>query len=154
MADLRGERIYYVPSPGNGGDGLIAEATYQLFDRLELDCQIWRGDEYDIEKSVIIYAGGGILVPFYTDASNFFARHHARAKRLVLLPHTVDGHEELLGQLGPNVDIFCREHRSYEHVTRFAPGASVYMGEDMAPSLDLKKLLGDSPMPPHEPLEN
>ena len=95
LASLQDDPIYYRPNPGNGGDGLIAEGTYQLFDRIKLDYQLWN-DDAEIEDATLIYAGGGNLVPEYTDASDFIGLHHARAKRLVLLPHSVSGHEGLL----------------------------------------------------------
>ncbi len=142
LESLRGELVYYKPNPGNGGDALIAEATYQHFDRLGLPYRVWE-EGRDVEGAVVVFGGGGNLTPLYTHAARFLACHHRRAKRLVLLPHTIDGHEELLSGFGRHVDVFCREHRSYEHVRRFAPEANVHLGEDMALSLDLQRLANE-----------
>ena len=40
---MHGKKFVYLPNPGNAGDSFIAHATYQLFDRLDLEYEI--GDE-------------------------------------------------------------------------------------------------------------
>lgn len=63
-----------------------------------------------------MYGGGGNLIPAYREGADFIETQHRRAKKLIVLPRTIDGHDELLQSLGSNVDIICREPLSYEHV--------------------------------------
>jgi exopolysaccharide biosynthesis predicted pyruvyltransferase EpsI len=55
------------------------------------------------------------------------------------LPHTIKNCDELLESFNSNVDIICREHRSYEYVKAQAPRAKVYLAHDMAFNLDVNE---------------
>lgn len=126
----------YCPNPGNAGDSAIAMATYECFESLGISyrCVEWN-EAFDARDKVLVYGGGGNLT-IYPHARAFIQRHHAVVKRLVLLPHTIHGHEDLLGQLGANVDIFCREQWSLEWVRKHTSGPNVYLADDMAFRLD------------------
>ena len=139
LSTFRNERILYKPNPGNGGDGIIAEATFQLFESSNIRYKIWNPSD-KIEGAVVIHGGGGNLVPGYSAAADFLRSVQDRAKKVILLPHTVDGHAELLSSFGDNVTIFCREIRSYEYAKANAPKAEVLLGEDLALSLNLPLL--------------
>lgn len=141
LAGLPGEELLFHPNRGNAGDALIALATCQLFRRGGIPFRLVSNDQFESTGRLVLYGGGGNLVPLYTDAARFLQRHGASAKRLILLPHTVAGHEALLGSLGPNVTIFCRELVSYEHVRRHASHAEVLLAEDLALGLDLSAAL-------------
>ncbi len=149
LRTLQGERILYAPNPGNGGDALIAEATYQLFERIGIELEPWQ-DDSNPEGAVVLLSGGGNFVPYYRDIATVMERVHRDAKRLILLPHTVWGHEKLLAELGRNVDLFCRERKSYAHVSQFARGANVHLGADMALTLDTQSILGGNLSSPEE----
>jgi len=127
--------IWYHPNPGNAGDALIAYATYALFERLGVPWLPADGPDFAADGRNVAYGGGGNLVPGYGDARRFLEKHHASARRMILLPHTVDGNEDLLARLGPNVHLFAREERSFDHCSRHAAGANVALGHDLALSL-------------------
>lgn len=142
LKELANEKpIYYIPNEGNAGDSLIACATYQLF----AECGVRYVTTYDtkinLEGKTVIYAGGGNLVKYYSSASEWISRLHKRVKKLVLLPHTIQANEDLLSSLSNNVDIFCREKISYEHVRKYAKNANVFLDHDIAFSLDVKGVL-------------
>lgn len=138
LLPLRGSQVFYCPNPGNGGDSLIALATFQLFEKLEIRTRFVEWDEdVDLADQVVIYAGGGNLVGLYPQARSFFKRHHRRAKRLILLPSTVWKNEDLLESMESNVDLICRERISYEHVLRTARRANVHLMDDAAFNLDV-----------------
>jgi hypothetical protein len=137
-----GGEVLFAVNRGNAGDSLISAATFQLFRKVGLHCRLldhlYRGPR--TEGAVVLCCGGGNLVRFYGDARRFIAAHHRRARRLVLLPHTIEGNEDLLGELGPNVDLIARERRSFEHIRTHAPRARHHLMHDVAFGLDLDEL--------------
>jgi hypothetical protein len=141
-AEPGGGEVLFAVNRGNAGDSLISAATFQLFRKVGLRPRLldhlYRGPR--TEGAVVLCCGGGNLVRFYGDARRFIAAHHARARRLVLLPHTIEGNEDLLGELGPNVDLIARERRSFEHIRASAPGARHHLMHDIALGLDLEEL--------------
>jgi exopolysaccharide biosynthesis predicted pyruvyltransferase EpsI len=142
------EPILYVPNPGNAGDAMIAHATVQLLGRLGIGYEwVNQVQARDPMGRVVVYGGGGNLAPFYSDASRALRWAHGRAKRIILLPHTIDGHEELLAELGPETDLICRELASYEHVRRVARSARCHLADDVAFSLDVQATLACEPPP-------
>ncbi len=141
------ETVYYFPNPGNGGDALIASATFQLFGELGIRYQTIDLTEFDPARKIVVYGGGGNLVSLYSDASTFVAKCHQTAKRLIVFPHTIAGHEDLLKQLGSNVDIIAREATSHHHVITNSPGANVFIMDDLVFQLDVSRILSSVPEP-------
>lgn len=143
LVGFRGQRILFVPNPGNAGDSVIACAEYQLFDRLGIDYQVISQDIScsDTRDEIVFYGGGGNLAEPYLNARDFIAWHHRGVKRLIVLPHTVVAYPELISSLGSNVDLICREQLSYDYVSRLVSGANVHLMDDVAFSLDIKSLL-------------
>ncbi len=92
------------------------------------------------ENDMLVYGGGGNLIPSYNDARNFIKKYHEKVHALVVLPHTINGHADLLSRLGSNVHIFCREDVSYDYVYRQADHANVYRFDDIALQLNIKDL--------------
>ena len=138
-----GEDILYVSNPGNAGDSLIAAATFQALRAAGLRWRLVDHRNLDAKTTkdaLVLYAGGGNLVRYYPDARRFIAAHHRGAGRLVLLPHTIDGHEDLLAELGPNVDLIARDRRSFRHIRAHAPGARHHLMHDIALYLDIGEL--------------
>jgi exopolysaccharide biosynthesis predicted pyruvyltransferase EpsI len=134
--------ILFIPNPGNAGDALIAHATRQLFDRLGLD-YLWVNDyrRLDPRERVVVYGGGGNLVPLYHDASRALRWAAGRAKRVLVLPHTISGHEELLADLGPETDLICRELVSYDYVRGVARSARCHLADDLVFLIDANATL-------------
>lgn len=136
LAGLTNERPVYVPNPGNAGDALIAHGTYQLFERVlpAFDVGSWN---QTYPGRTLIYGGGGNLVARYRNASDFIAANHQHCKMLVILPHTIGAHGDLIARLGTNCHIFCRDTTSYASVLSHAVKASVYLSHDLALGVDL-----------------
>ncbi len=145
--------IYYHPNPGNGGDSIIAAATFQLLKECGLDYKICRWQEssgqlntasmgfLDLSEAILLFAGGGNLVNnYYGAARKVLERYHNLVYKFVILPHTVNTHEDLLARLGSNVEIICREEVSYKYVKAKAPKSNVLLMDDLGLSLDIEKL--------------
>jgi exopolysaccharide biosynthesis predicted pyruvyltransferase EpsI len=128
--------LWYLPNPGNAGDSLIAVATWQRFRRLGLNVRHIPDEDFDGSGKIVLYGGGGGLVPLYDHAAKFIAANHARARKFVVLPHTIDGNEDLLASMGSHCLVFCREPESYRHCVAHARGARVELSHDLAFGLD------------------
>lgn len=149
LQELAGDReIWYRPNPGNAGDSLIALATWQRFSALGIRAREVPARGFDATGRVVLYGGGGNLNPRYREASEFIQEHHRSADRIVLLPHTVEGCEDLLSRLGPNAILFCREAVSYEHCLRHARRARVLLSHDLALGLDPTRVRLPGPAAP------
>lgn len=135
------QTVYYRPNTGNAGDSLIASGTWQLFDDIGLDHKVVTDVKFDATGKIFIYGGGGNLVDHYYDARNALWDNHKKASKLILLPHTVKGNEDLICQLGSNVTIFAREKYTFEYLQSFNSGFHLILDNDLALSLDVVKLL-------------
>jgi len=127
-----GHHWTYIPNPGNAGDSLIAESTYQFFDRIGLSYSIASFRDTLESGARILIGGGGNLVPMYRNIRNFLGRNLEAIGSAVVLPHTIRGSEDLLGRLDQRFTLICRERPSYEFCLEMAPGAKVLLGDDMA----------------------
>jgi exopolysaccharide biosynthesis predicted pyruvyltransferase EpsI len=132
--------VAYCPNPGNAGDALIAQATFQAFRACGIRYRLVDRLRFVPQGEVVFFGGGGNLCSYYGDARQFIQRVHRSAGKLVLLPHTIERNEDLLGELGPNVDLICREEVSYRHVQHHAKAANVLLADDMAFVLQLDEL--------------
>jgi exopolysaccharide biosynthesis predicted pyruvyltransferase EpsI len=147
--------VLFLPCSGNAGDAMIALATFQMLDRIGLDyeCPIdYR--RIDPTGRVVLCGGGGNLIPLYDRTERALRWAAGRAKRLILLPHTVQGNEELLASLGPDVDLVCRERVSYRNVSGAVRSAGCHLADDMALFLDLDATLSREPAIPSRLLLN
>lgn len=135
--------IIYAANNGNAGDSLIAAATFQVFRQAGLRWRLIDGRNTDpalTAGETVLYSGGGNLVPFYDGARRFLAAHHGGAGRLVLLPHSIGGHEDLLRSLGGNVDLIARDPGSLAHIEASAGGARCHLMPDIAFGADMADL--------------
>ena len=141
IAELPPGPLHFFPNPGNVGDNLITLATDQLL--AQVPRELIRQNEHAPEPgalqpgSVLIYGGGGNLVPRYEHARAFFERYLETPHTLVLLPQTIRGNESLLARLQPHHHLFCRDRVSYQHARAAAPEAKIHLAHDMALSLRL-----------------
>lgn len=140
LSQYRRDSVVYIPNPGNAGDSIIAAATYQLLNRAGLKYELARADKVDPDGRVVIYGGGGNLVAPNTFSAKTARRLHRRAKRFVVLPHTIKDNNELLQQFEGNVDVFCREQYSFDYVRKSGTRAKVFLAGDMAFGLGLGDL--------------
>ena len=142
LESYRGACILYLPNPGNGGDSLIAAATFQAFARAGIAC-IAIDLDADVEGEVVFLGGGGNLIPLYDNIRTAYERFLGRARRIVLLPHTVRGNDELLGKLDGSCTLFVRDTASHAHVRSVSPSLDVRLAHDMAFHLDTMEFLED-----------
>ncbi|MEI6211401.1 MAG: polysaccharide pyruvyl transferase family protein [bacterium] len=133
LRELAREReIVFLPNGGNAGDAMIACATYQLFQNAGITFTLFDAARFDPTDKVLIYGGGGNLVPLYPTARDILERYHQTVRRLIVLPHTIAGHQDLLERLGSHVDLLTREEVSYAYVRRVAAGPRIFLADDLA----------------------
>ncbi len=127
-----GKQVVYCANPGNAGDAIIAHATFQLFEKLDIKPEIIKHEEI-VNDKIIFYAGGGNLVEGkYKNAYHFINNNYRQNQEIILLPHTVHGYDELLLS-AKNLTIFCREKTSYQYLQAIGfPSERLFLSHDMA----------------------
>lgn len=119
--------------PGNAGDHLITMSSLNALQAMGLNVHLalphTRLDDRIADRTLLI-AGGGNLVPLYDDVSRLIERVRGVCRRLIVLPHTIGGHEPLLKTLSDSTLIFCREQPSFDYVRKTTP-AQTYLCDDM-----------------------
>jgi len=142
LRQFKATDVLFYPNPGNAGDSLIAAATFEAFSRAGVPIETAELDS-PVEGHVVFLGGGGNLVPLYDNMKQAIERFLGRASKLVLLPHTIRGHEETLRTLDRTCTIICREPASYRHVRSTNPSVEVLLAHDMAFHLDTGRFLDD-----------
>lgn len=144
LKSLAGARvIHWVLNPGNAGDSLITAATEVIFRKAGVNFQIVSDPgNFDSKGKFVCYSGGGNLVSHYEKARQLLHKYHEGAARLVILPHTIEGNEDLLAELSSRVTIICRELVSYAHCRTAAPKAEVLAADDLALCVKPRDLSG------------
>ncbi|MCC5831118.1 MAG: polysaccharide pyruvyl transferase family protein [Phycisphaeraceae bacterium] len=128
-ATCRNAGVHLWPNPGNAGDAVIAAATWRML--ADLDITPKNGDIAN--GDVVLLGGGGNLIPHYRDMRTFLQRAlDSPAAHIILLPHTVGGHEDLLTRLDDRCVLYCRDRVSLEHTRRHATRAEVLFAHDLA----------------------
>jgi exopolysaccharide biosynthesis predicted pyruvyltransferase EpsI len=149
LEKYKGKTIYYFPNPGNAGDSIINYTAYQLMRKIGIEFRIVT-DSDDLQDKIVFYGGGGNFVEYYTNASTFISKWHKKVNRLVVLPSTINDHRELLGELGKNVDLICREEVSYNYVNKHTRKPGVFLMNDLAFLLDISQYRKDLGIPDKE----
>jgi exopolysaccharide biosynthesis predicted pyruvyltransferase EpsI len=142
LRQFAGQDVLYHPNPGNGGDSLIAHGTYEAFRRAGVNFQLVDLDG-DVAGRTVFLAGGGNLIPLYPDIAKALSKFHGHAARIIMLPHTIRGHETLLASLDDSVTIFCRDAESYIHTTKINTTAEILLDHDMACHVDAAEFVAD-----------
>lgn len=135
---VRGQRACFIPNIGNAGDGLIALGTFHAFRNAGLALPVIPLNEFtEMEPfDVVLYGGGGQLVPPYRDGLILLQRCVSAGKSVILLPHTVAGYEADLRALAGGLHILCRERASFEGLIHGGfPPERLGLGHDMALSI-------------------
>jgi len=129
-------KIQYILFPGNAGDAVIAIATYSLLEKHNIQSITWYSDDDDLNNingGVVFLGGGGNLVHYYYDADKIISQVLKRCDKLVILPHTIQGHYRLLHHLPDKVEILCRDIPSYElMISLYSNKEKVFLCEDLA----------------------
>lgn len=129
---LKDKKVYYVINIGNAGDALINHSTIEYFDLIGLNYEVIQvKDAIQLKDQILIYGGGGNLVKYYSQCKSFLEKT-AHQNKIILLPCTVDGHQELLKKLDSNITIYCRERTSYQYLKSINNKLNVHISEDMA----------------------
>jgi len=126
--------LIYFPNYGNLGDALIATGAKMAFEKIGVTVNPVDSLEKNPD-SVLIYAGGGNLVSYYNDCARFLMATLKKQNKVILLPHTVNGHEPLLNMLDQRHHIFCREAISYNYLSNYSLFSS-YFDHDLALRID------------------
>lgn len=122
---------------------MICAATWQVFDRTHLTSQVSAQNRDG--SGAFIFGGGGILVPLYESGARVLQEALAGSyERIVILPHTLRGHPELLSLFDQRVHVFCRDLPSLELANKHAPAAHLYLADDLALALDVEAALNPS----------
>lgn len=141
LANYKDSEILIHPNPGNGGDALIAAGTLDLFERLGMNFKLINSAEHiDLNDRIVFYSGGGNLVKEYSNCADFLRLNSKICQEIIILPHTVNGHKELLTELGSNVTIFCREQVSYQYLINLKLKCKIFIDDDMAFHINLASL--------------
>ncbi len=136
----RPSRLLYVPNEGNAGDALIAAGSWQFFDDMGM-APVYAKVRDIRAGDALIYAGGGNLVPEYESASRFLERClEVDVASVLVLPHTIRGHEALLARLDERFTLVCRDQDSLERVRATGTRAHVLYAPDMALYIDVPRL--------------
>ncbi len=127
-----GQEVVYCANPGNAGDAIMAHATFQLFEKLNIRPQVI-GYKDVVKDKVVFYSGGGNLVEGkYRHAFHFINNNYRQNREIILLPHTVHGYDDLLLS-AKNLTIICREKISYQYLAAAGfPPERLFLAHDMA----------------------
>lgn len=131
--------VTYCANLGNAGDAVISTSTWYLFDQCGIMPRSvdFENCETTQPGGLFVYGGGGNLVPNYDHARRALLQAFQQPyEYILLLPHTIRGHEDLLKKLDHRTHIICRDRISYQHVKAFSPNAHIYLADDMAFSLN------------------
>ncbi|MER2491831.1 polysaccharide pyruvyl transferase family protein [Catenovulum sediminis] len=128
--------FYYIPNPGNAGDSVIACASYNTFDKLNLTYEVIQSDDTRIENSIVVLGGGGAISGETSYFSKILAECAQKAKKVVLLPHTVKNIDAIITKYGDKITFCCRELMSFEYISQFK-NSHVVLLEDMAFTLNI-----------------
>jgi exopolysaccharide biosynthesis predicted pyruvyltransferase EpsI len=138
---LKNKNVAFFQNTGNAGDALIWYGTLCLFKKLGISCTPYSvaiKNHPSIPIDVIVYSGGGNLVPYYHHCFQFLQDVMGRGIPVIVLPHTIQGHQSLLSQLRPNVTLLCREKMSYHYCKKIVPyKENVFLACDLAFFADL-----------------
>ena len=129
------EKIYWHLNNGNGGDCLTTYGTHILLESLQIKYQLHTisNENKDKDIDVLMYGGGGNLVPLYQNCQTFLEKFVNSAKIIIILPHTISGNENLLQSLPNNVFIFCRDHISWSYCRSLSKfPQNILFGHDLA----------------------
>jgi len=139
------QAVTYIPNPGNACDSLIATATYFLFDKHHIKYVTRFSDEevQKIKRGIVFYGGGGSLVRYYNFSDKIIRNVVNNCEKLIILPHTIEGHFSLLHNLPDHVEILCREFKSYQYVKSIGI-QNVYLCNDLAFSFDYSQWIKKS----------
>ncbi|MCL0389549.1 polysaccharide pyruvyl transferase family protein [Klebsiella pneumoniae] len=143
-------RFVYKANPGNAGDGVIASATYDFFERNALTYIPYRdGERYSSETDILIFGGGGNLIEgLYSEGDDFIQNNIGKFHKVIIMPSTIRGYSDLFINNIDKFVVFCRENITFDYIKslNYEPNKNVFITDDMAFYLDLNKYLSLKPV--------
>jgi exopolysaccharide biosynthesis predicted pyruvyltransferase EpsI len=124
----------YFPSSGNGGDALIAHATFEFFRVHGLEYELYSEKKFQRIKRVVIGGGGG-FVDGYRKMAELVRYLHRDAEHVLILPSSCNGYEDTLRLMDQRFCFFARESVTASHLGAHVSGCEVMMCHDMALTL-------------------
>ncbi len=135
------DEFYFYPNPGNLGDAVIAQAEYQLFDRLHCKYTVRAPGENDpvLDQNgfTLVYGGGGRFVKYWKYQDVFPVFQHRNMRRVIVLPSSFWECDDFLALMDERFTIFCRQEESYQYGRSKNNRAHFLLADDMAASLVL-----------------
>jgi Polysaccharide pyruvyl transferase len=142
LSQYRDTTVLFYPTPGNAGDSLLAVGTFQAFAGCAVHFRVI-DLEAAVDGKIVFLGGGGNLVPLYDHIKSAYQKFLGRAQKIILLPHTIRGNEELLRRLDQTCTLFCRDLEGYTYVRSINPSSEVILAHDMAFHLNARGLLNN-----------
>jgi hypothetical protein len=115
LSEFRNRRVVYFANPGNAGDSVISCGMTQAMTEQNITWDM-ATLESDVTGRIVLIGGGGNLVPLYDNVAAAVRNFVGKAKLLVILPHTIAGHPEVLARLDETCVVFCRDAVSYHYM--------------------------------------
>lgn len=129
----------YLPNLGNYGDLLIHESVRQWFRKIGVDYRLYNPDDLP-DKFHLVFCGAGFLLPQWTGNFDLGILTDPRIEKCVFLPFSSIGLDDFYRQLDQRFHLFCRDQGTYNRMTKLTNGATCYLHDDMAVSLNLQQL--------------
>ena len=145
--------VVYMPNPGNIGDELIALSTTDLMDRLGMDYEVYSENKCYPQGTTLVYGGGGLLAGGWDYTPLMELVLQPQWGRVVILPHSLRGCDDLLERMDGRFTVFCREQASLAYCRARNTAAHFELAHDMALYTDtaaqpeLEDLLRQYPRP-------
>ena len=134
-----GQKIIWIPNPGNGGDALIMQGTKDFFEKIGIQYKIGN-NKSKYQNEVLLYSGGGNIVGIYKDGENFIT-NNIKNNTIIILPHTIKDVDNMIKMFKPTDIIITREKQSYNYVKNMIPyKKNVYLSKDMAFYINMEKM--------------
>lgn len=131
LSEFRNRRVVYFANPGNAGNSVISCGMTQAMTEQNITWDM-ATLESDVTGRIVLIGGGGNLVPLYDNVAAAVRNFVGKAKLLVILPHTIAGHPEVLARLDETCVVFCRDAVSYHYMLTQTERCKVYIAHDMA----------------------
>lgn len=142
LKDVR-EPVLFVPNGGNAGDSLINVGFYQIAERVGLRFRTIRRADHQLvtRDATVVVAGGGALVPEWSATPQFVRKALPRSRRMIVLPQSIRGVEDVVASFRSQDVVMCRELYSLRHCREHNTRAALLVDHDLALSADPERVL-------------
>jgi exopolysaccharide biosynthesis predicted pyruvyltransferase EpsI len=144
LAKYTGKKVFLRSFAGNGGDALLLVAAHLAFEKHAVNYHM-ADESVLLDNEIVFIRGGGNLVTYYNHIADFIKQRCSKVKELIILPHTISGHEDILSRFDSRVTVFCREQVSLDYVKSFQNIVNVHIDDDMAFGLKVRDIFPTLP---------